>query len=133
MRHGGADADGSVFMNGYVLIGLAILCAAISQLLFKSGVEAVGGIDLSSRLVGQGVRMLSNWRIITGLVIYVIGWLMWMAALSRFDLSFAYPFTSVNYILVTILSVAILGETLSPVRVIGIAVICIGLVVLSRG
>ncbi len=133
MRHGGADADGRVFLNGYVLIGLAMVCAAISQLLFKSGVEVIGGIDLSSRLVGQGVKMLSNWRIITGLTIYAIGWLMWMGALSRFDLSFVYPFTSLNYILVTILSVSILGETLSPVRVMGIAVICIGLVVLSRG
>jgi len=120
-------------MNGYVLIGLAILCAVGSQLLFKSGLESVGGFELNSELVGQIVRLLTSWRIIAGLTTYAFGWLMWMAALSRFQLSFVYPFTSLNYVLVLLLSWAFLGETVSPVRVAGVLVICIGLFIVSRG
>lgn len=120
-------------MSGYILIGLSMLCAVGSQLLFKSGLETIGGLEFNTELVSQGIRLLTNWRVITGLTIYGFGWLMWMMALSRFDLSFAYPFTSLNYVLVLLLSWTLLGEPISPVRALGVVVVCLGLFIISRG
>ena len=120
-------------MNAYIMLALSLVCAVSSQLLFKLGLQTIGGLSRGSFDAWQVVRMISNWQILIGLAIYVVGWLSWMAVLSRLELSFVYPFTSLNYVLVSLLSWAILGETVSPVRSLGIAVICLGVFIASRG
>ena len=119
-------------MSGYILIGLAILCAVGSQLLFKSGLETIGGFGLGGDLVRQGVRLVTNWQIIAGLITYAFGWLMWMAALSRFELSFVYPFTSLNYVLILLLSWLFFDEHISLSRILGVIAICLGVIISSR-
>jgi uncharacterized membrane protein len=59
--------------------------------------------------------------------------LAWMAALSRFDLNYAYPFMSLSFVCVLILSSLFLGEPLTLGRTLGVALIVAGTVVASRG
>ena len=59
--------------------------------------------------------------------------LAWMAALTRFELSYAYPFMSLSFVLVLAMSVAFLGETLTLNKVLGVVLIGIGTVVASAG
>lgn len=58
--------------------------------------------------------------------------LAWMAALSRFDLNYAYPFMSLSFVLVLILSSWLLSEPLNLGRAVGVALIVLGTVAVSR-
>jgi multidrug transporter EmrE-like cation transporter len=57
---------------------------------------------------------------------------VWLAALSRAPVSIAYPMLSVGYVVVAFASFVWLGESLSPAKVLGIALICVGVVLVSR-
>ena len=56
-----------------------------------------------------------------------------MAAMTRFDLSYAYPFTSLSFVLVLALSVHLFNEPVSLPKVLGLALIISGIIVGSRG
>lgn len=58
--------------------------------------------------------------------------LAWMAAMTRFELSYAYPFTSLNFVAVLVLSVWLLGETLTLPKVAGVALIILGTLIASQ-
>jgi len=57
---------------------------------------------------------------------------VWVAALSKAPVSTAYPMLSLGYVVVAFASVLWLGETLTPAKVFGIALICAGVVLVSR-
>ena len=67
-----------------------------------------------------------------GMLCYGTSLLVWLAALSKAPVSTAYPMLSLGYIAVAAASVLWLGETLSPAKVLGIALICAGVVLVSR-
>jgi len=57
----------------------------------------------------------------------------WAAALGKFDLSYAYPFTSLAYVTVLFLSAPLFRESLSMPKLLGTAIIVVGVYVVSRG
>ncbi len=67
-----------------------------------------------------------------GMVCYATSICMWLAALSKAPVSTAYPMLSLGYIVVAAISVMWLGEALSPAKVLGIALICVGVILVSR-
>jgi multidrug transporter EmrE-like cation transporter len=58
---------------------------------------------------------------------------VWMWALSRVDISFAYPFLAVGYVFVSLMAWQWLGENINTMRLLGMAIIIVGIMVLSRG
>lgn len=62
-----------------------------------------------------------------------MAFLCWMAAMTKFELSYAYPFVSASFVLVLILSVVLLRETLTFPKVVGVALIVAGIIVGLRG
>jgi drug/metabolite transporter (DMT)-like permease len=102
------------------------------QLLLKRGMTLLGEQSLSpSGLVGVGARMaLSPW-VILGIMVYVSGTFFWLIALSRVELSFAYPFASLSYVLILASSWLFLGESINALRLLGVVAICIGVLVIS--
>jgi drug/metabolite transporter (DMT)-like permease len=67
-----------------------------------------------------------------GLVLYGLGALAWIAVLARMDLSIAYPFLALNFILVTISSQFLLGENVPGMRWVGVLIICSGIFLVAR-
>jgi multidrug transporter EmrE-like cation transporter len=67
-----------------------------------------------------------------GMFCYGASLCVWLAALSRAPVSIAYPMLSVGYVIVAFASMLWLGETLSPAKMLGIALICAGVVLVSR-
>lgn len=59
--------------------------------------------------------------------------LCWMLAISRLELSRAYPFMALNFLLVCLLAVPLFGETLTSAKVLGLCFIIVGLIILSQG
>jgi multidrug transporter EmrE-like cation transporter len=58
--------------------------------------------------------------------------LTWIAALSKFELSFAYPFMSLSFVLVFALSWYFFGETFTWAKVVGLALIVAGVTISVR-
>lgn len=120
-------------MKAIALALLATLIATLGQLLLKSGMRQVGPIsraDLSNPFPLL-VTVFSNPLILIAIPLYVAGFLTWLIVLSKLDLSYAYPFLAVTYVLVPLLSWLLLGEHVPSMRWIGIAVICVGLVLVG--
>lgn len=115
------------------LIFTGVLLNAIAQLALKQGMRQIGHFEFT-----PGVLWDMSWRIGTnpyvvfGLACYVVSVAVWLLALSRVDVGFAYPMLSVGYIVTAIAAYYVFGEALTPVRIAGIAVIMVGVFMISR-
>ena len=78
------------------------------------------------------IQIFTRPFVILGLVLYAIGTIFWLTALSKVELSFAYPMLSLGYVLILFLSWILLGEKVSLIRFSGIALICLGLFLIVK-
>ncbi len=116
---------------GYIL--LTIVLTVYGQLVIKWQVSKAGALPVG--IVAQAgflLRVLVNPWVLSGLIAALIAALSWMAALTKFDLGFAYPFMSLSFVLVLVLSVLFFREPMTVYKVIGMALIVLGLFVSSR-
>jgi multidrug transporter EmrE-like cation transporter len=117
-----------------VCIALTIAFTVAGQLLVKHGVLQVGSApDKGGHLAGFLVRAFTNPLVIAGLVCAVVAAIAWTMALSRADLGYAYPFMGLAIVLVLALTPLVFGEHVPINRWVGVAIVCIGLWVASRG
>lgn len=115
----------------YILI--SVLGGALGQILLKKGMSSMGPLTLSTNQAIPIIwKMATNPYVVIGLGIYVIGTVFWLTALSRVDLSYAYPFASLSYVVMLIASWWILDENISLLRVIGSVVVILGVILISR-
>ena len=56
-----------------------------------------------------------------------------MATMTKFDISYAYPFTMLGFVAVLVLSALLLGETFNIYKIIGCLTIVVGVIIASRG
>ena len=118
----------------WILILTGVGLNAAAQLLLKvasRGLSHLSGFGLQMVLDGALIlsRSAAFWL---GMVCYGTSVCVWLAALSRAPVSTAYPMLSLGYIVVAAVSVIWLGEVLSAGKVAGIALICVGVVLVSR-
>lgn len=120
-------------MNKTIALALVSICmGAIAQFLLKVGVNAMGGFKIEpGRVLPSIIKALLEPHIFVGLIMFVGSMLIWLMVISKMELSRAYPMISISYILITVLSRFILGESVPPVRLAGIAVILIGVVLIN--
>jgi drug/metabolite transporter (DMT)-like permease len=115
----------------YILI--SVMGGALGQILLKKGMSSMGPLTLS---VEQAIpilwKMATNPYVVFGLGIYLLGTVFWLTALSRVDLSYAYPFASLSYVIMLIASWWLFDENITLLRVIGSVVIIIGVFLVSR-
>ncbi len=115
----------------YILI--SVIGGAIGQVLLKKGMGSMGPLTITASQVSSLLwKMATNPFVVTGLGIYLLSTIFWLTALSRVNLSFAYPFASLSYILMLLASWLLLHETITPVRLAGAAVIIAGLFLIAR-
>jgi drug/metabolite transporter (DMT)-like permease len=115
----------------YILI--SVTGGAVGQVLLKKGMVSMGPLTISAGHVLDLIwRIATNPYVVIGLAIYVCGTLFWLVALSRISLSFAYGFASLSYGLMLLASWLLFREDISLLRVIGTAVIVVGVLIISR-
>ena len=71
--------------------------------------------------------------VFSGLVATFVSGLCWMATLSKLEISYAYPITSLGFVLVVLLSGFLFGESLNAWRIWGVILIVAGITVASQG
>jgi drug/metabolite transporter (DMT)-like permease len=120
-----------------MLIGLivaSVMLAGVAQITLKAGVnrvtEAQGG-ELRFD-AGSLTAIATSWIVLAGLALFGVSAVLWIFALSRASLSFAYPFAALGYVLIVLFSVFVLHETVPPLRWLGVAFICVGIVLVAQ-
>ena len=120
-------------MRPLFLIVTIVVLGALGQLSMKKGMASVGSISLTlSTVVVSVTRMLTSPFVLLGLFLYAISAIFWLTVLSRVDLSYAYPMISIGYVLVMALSWIFLNERFAFIRILGVALICGGVFLISR-
>lgn len=116
---------------GLIIVSVLLNCAA--QLCMKKGMMSIGEITNGVQgMVSAFPNMISNLSLWISAGCYVISILLWLVVLSKVDVSYAYPFLSIGYILSAVVGYFAFNESVTPVRIAGIIVICIGVVLISR-
>ncbi len=117
----------------FVFIMLTVVLNASSQLLMKSGMTQVGQAELSmSKISNLLVSAITNPWILLGLLTMTISMATHLISLSRFDVSFAFPFISIAYVIVAIWGYMFMGEHLNAYRIVGIGTIIFGTVLVAQ-
>jgi multidrug transporter EmrE-like cation transporter len=115
------------------LILVGVLLNAFAQVLLKKGMLSIGYFHFNFENFFSVFRKVAiNSSILAGLASYVISVAVWLLVLARVEVSYAYPFLSVGYVVVTVMGYFIFQENLSWMRVIGIGIIIVGVLLLSR-
>jgi undecaprenyl phosphate-alpha-L-ara4N flippase subunit ArnF len=121
------------------LVLLSVILTSCAQLLFRISMQGLPLLEsLASGDVASAFSLVTSSGLVMlafGIALYAASMLSWIFALSRFEVSLAYPLLSISYVLVYVGAIALPGldETASLLKMIGIAVIAIGVAVISLG
>ncbi len=109
-------------LASFSLILVGVLLNAAAQLLLKAGTNAMP----------LGLRLAIEPHILAGLACYVVSVVVWIVALSRVPVSIAYPMLSIGYVVNAIAARYLLGEAVTPMRLVGIGIIVLGVFIVAR-
>lgn len=119
--------------SSFLLIITGVMLNAVAQLALKAGVRGMGPIALSlNQAIPVSLRLMSEPYLWLGLGCYVVSVVVWILALSRVDVSIAYPMLSLGYIVNAFAAWWLFGEALGPMRLLGIGIIVVGVYILAR-
>ncbi len=115
------------------LILATVTASACAQLALKLGMSSP---TVTAALPQGGKEVIfavaASPLVWTGLTIYGLSVAVWLWILSKVDLSLAYPFVGVSFILVMLFGVFLLQEAVTPLRVVGTLLIALGCVMVAR-
>jgi multidrug transporter EmrE-like cation transporter len=115
-----------------ILSGVALNASA--QLLLKYATRPLAHFSEfgMQTLMHSAAILLNSMFFWGGMLCYAMSVCVWIAALSKAPVSTAYPMLSLGYVVVAVVSTLWLGEILTPAKVLGIALICAGVALVSR-
>ncbi|MDO8413088.1 MAG: EamA family transporter [Gallionellaceae bacterium] len=115
------------------LIFTGVMLNAAAQILMKAGTNSIGYFEFSSaNILPIGWKLATEPHIVGALFCYALSVVIWILALSRVPVSIAFPLLSMAYIVNAIAAWYLLNETLNPAKMLGIGVIILGVIIISR-
>jgi drug/metabolite transporter (DMT)-like permease len=120
--------------NETFTILFCVLLTAAGQIALKLGASspALSGFIASGNVQAFIGRALVSPTVLAGLLLYAASTVLWLLILARSDLSFAYPFVSLGFVITTLFGWQMLGEVMSGSRITGIALIICGVIMVAR-
>ena len=119
-----------MFQN-LIYLSISLFLAVAGQISIKNGLNQIGAINTMSFLRFL-IRSFTSYWVLIGLALYVISTITWLMLLSRVNLSFAYPLISISYILILIFSAVFLHESIGILKILGVVLICLGIIFIFR-
>jgi len=118
---------------GFLYIALTIAFTVYGQMVIKWQVNQAGTFppETGEKILFIIKLLLTPW-VISSFASAFIASLFWMAAMTQFDISFAYPFMSLSYVIVMVLSIVLMGEHFTWNKLAGTLVIIAGLFIVTR-
>lgn len=118
----------------YLYILATIVFTVYGQLILKWRIASFGPLPLdTTEKLKFLISLLFDPAIFSGFAAAFLASLAWMAAMTKFDLSHAYPFMSLNFVVVFLLSGWLLSEPMTLQKVFGVGLIVLGTIVAARG
>lgn len=119
--------------SDYLLILGCLVFTVYGQMVLKWRMDQLGALPEGGTWVvlRHLVGLIVDPVILSSFVAAFFASLAWMAAMTKFELSYAYPFTSLNFVAVLVLSVWLLGESMTLSKALGIGLIVLGTVIAS--
>lgn len=120
----------SVF--GLILVN--VLLTSLAQVILRAGMSA----DAVQASLSQGARWSTAWAVgsnplvIGGLAMYFASAVIWLLVLARVEVSLAYPFVGLGFVVTMLLGWWLQGDTISLMRIGGTLLIAVGVAVLAR-
>ena len=117
----------------FALVLFGVLLNAAAQLLLKAGTNSIGQFEFSAaNAVPIGLKVATEPHILGGLVCYAVSVVVWILALSRVEVSIAYPMLSIGYIVNAAAAWFLFGESITAQKLIGIGFIVVGVWLVAR-
>ena len=116
-----------------VLLLVSVSLSSIAQIALKTGVSqphVTLALDAGSH-VDAAMAVFFNMWVIIGLAIYLFGAVLWLFVLVRVEVSMAYPFVGLGFILTMILGKFVMGDAVTATRLFGTILISVGVVFVS--
>ena len=118
---------------GWSLLVFAITLNAVANILIKAGMRGKALLEGGQGILSIFLGILGNPFALGGLSCFGLAFILYSAVLSRLDLSMAYPImTGAGFVLVVAASAVFFNETVSPLRLVGITAILVGILVIAR-
>lgn len=115
------------------LILSAVILNSVAQLVLKAGTNKLGVLFIDGQsLFSTIIRVIFQPYIISGLVLYVVSFGIWIIVLSKLEVSIAYPLLSIGYIIGLVFAWYFFGEMITINKTIGIFFIVIGTYFITR-
>jgi drug/metabolite transporter (DMT)-like permease len=116
----------------YALLLIAICLTVTGEVLLKLGMNLVR-VDVGAFTASVPVllRTFTEWRVILGFTLIFSGALFWLGVISRADFSFAYPLLALSYVVALLPARFVLGEEITPHRIIGALIVVTGALIIS--
>ncbi len=117
----------------FSLIFIGVMLNVAAQLLIKSGTNAIGFFEFSrENILPIGWKLATEWHIISAMFCYGLSVVIWILALSRVQVSIAYPLLSMGYVVNAVAAWYLFNEAFNPTKVLGVGVIILGVIIISR-
>ncbi|HEY9215499.1 MAG TPA: SMR family transporter [Ancylobacter sp.] len=113
------------------MILTSVTLNAVAQLFLRWGARSAAESTTGS-LIESIASLALRPSILVGLACYGVSILVWLYVLGRVEVSFAYPFLALGFVMVAIAGWQLFGESMPPMRVAGIAIVVVGVLVLAR-
>lgn len=115
------------------LIFLSVLLSVAAQILLKHGMSSAAVVSsMQNGAISGFTAIATNMSVILGLTAYGLSAGFWLLVLSRLDVSKAYPFVGLGFILTMIFAYFFLNEPMTLFKVIGTVLVCAGVILISQ-
>ena len=130
------DKKTGKIMNSVLLalILFSVSCSAIAQIFLKLGMSqpaVLKGLATGAHFMLAGAIIGTGW-VLGGLALYFFGAAVWLFVLARVDVSFAYPFVGLGFIVTLLLGRIVMGDVVTLTRVIGTVLVSTGVLLIAR-
>ena len=120
-------------MEQYFYIGVTLALTTYAQLIVKSRALSLSPLLAEGDKLRYLVAMLSDIAVLSALAAAFVAGVCWMLAIERINLSFAYPFIALTFVLVPLLAMFFFREPISTLQVLGLALIVCGVAINAVG
>lgn len=119
-------------MDGKYFVLISILFNVFGQYYMKLGMKKFGVVGINKDILVTILKIIILPNILLGLLLYIISAFFWIIALSRVELSVAYPMLSIGYILIMLISYFLLNESIGIYKILGTMLIICGIYFISK-
>jgi multidrug transporter EmrE-like cation transporter len=120
-----------ILRHWWIAFAASSLFVVSGHLLIKAGLNGLAPSPVTTGFVARILHSVLQLQVLAGLSIYLIGTVCWMRAVSQKEISFLYPLSSVNFVLIGAASMLFLQEILSGRRIAGVILVVLGMILMN--